>query len=49
MDMLIDAMREASLTEKSELQSKGKNGFNYAMDNLSKKNNLNQLVKAVLE
>lgn len=49
IDMLIDAMREASLTKKSELELKGKNGFNFAMKNLSKKNNLKQLVKAILE
>ena len=47
--MLIDAMREASLTKKSELELKGKNGFNFAMKNLSKRNNLKQLVKAILE
>ena len=49
IDMLIDAMREASLTKKSELELKGENGFNFAMKNLSKKNNLKQLVKAILE
>ena len=49
IDMLIDAMREASLTEKSELELKGKNGFNFAMEKLSKKDNLNKLVKAILE
>jgi glycosyltransferase involved in cell wall biosynthesis len=49
IDMLIDAMREASLTKKSELELKGKNGFNFAMKNLSKRNNLKQLVKAILE
>lgn len=49
IDMLIDAMREASLTKKSELELKGENGFNFAMKNLSKRNNLNQLVKAILE
>ena len=49
IDMLIDAMREASLTKKSELELKGENGFNFAMENLSKKNNLKQLVKAILE
>ena len=42
-------MREASLAKKSELELKGENGFNFAMKNLSKKNNLNQLVKAILE
>lgn len=49
IDMLIDVMREASSAKKSELESKGKNGFNFAMKNLSKKNNLKQLVKAILE
>ena len=49
IDMLIDAMREAFLTKKSELELKGENGFNFAIKNLSKKNNLKQLVKAILE
>ena len=49
IDMLIDAMREASLTKKLELELKGENGFNFAMKNLSKRNNLKQLVKAILE
>ena len=48
-EMLINVMREAYLTEKSELELKGENGFNFAMENLSKKNNLNRLVKAILE
>ena len=47
LDMLIDAMREASLTKKSELELKGENGFNFAMKNLSKKNNLKQLVNFI--
>ena len=47
-DMLMDAMREAYLTEKSELELKGKNGFNFAMENLSKKNNLNQIIDIIL-
>ena len=49
IDIMTDAMREASLTKKSELELKGANGFNFAMKNLSKKNNLKQLVKAILE
>lgn len=49
MDLLVDAMKEAFFTKKSELELKGENGFNFAMKNLSKKNNLNQLVKAILE
>ena len=47
IDMLIVAMREASLTKKSELELKGENGFNFAMKNLSKKNNLKQLIKSL--
>lgn len=49
IDMLIDAMRESSSTKKSELELKGENGFNFAMKNLSKKNNLKQLVNAIVE
>ena len=48
-EMLINVMREAYSTKKSELELKGENGFNFAMKNLSKKNNLNQLVKAILD
>ena len=47
--MLTILMREAYSTEKSELELKGENGFAFAMENLSKKNNLKQLVKAILE
>ena len=47
IDMLIDAMREASITEKSELELKGLNGFDFAMENLSKKNNLSKIVKVL--
>jgi len=49
IDMLVNIMREASLSEKSELELKGENGFNFAMEKLSKKNNLKQLVKVILE
>jgi glycosyltransferase involved in cell wall biosynthesis len=49
INTLIDAMREAFLTKKSELELKGENGYNFAIKNLSKKNNLKQLVKAILE
>lgn len=44
IDMLIDTMRDAYLTDKSELELKGQDGFNFAIKNLSKKNNLKQLV-----
>jgi len=49
IDMLRDTMRVASLTKKSELELKGQNGFHFAMKNLSKKSNLMQLVKAIVE
>ena len=48
LDMLINVMTEASLTKKSELELKGKNGYKYAMENLSRKNNLNLLVNVIL-
>ena len=49
IDMFVDVMREASLNKKSELELKGENGFKYAMDNLSRKNNLKKIVKTILE
>ena len=47
--MLVDTMRKAFFTKKSELDSKGLNGFKYALNNLSKKNNLKELVKTILK
>ena len=41
-------MREASLTKKSELELKGENGFNFAMENLSKRNNLKQITDIII-
>ena len=49
IDMLANTMRVAYLSEKSELELKGENGFNFALERLSKKNNLKQLVKVILE
>ena len=46
--MLIDVMREASLSKKSELELKGENGFKYAMENLSRKT-FKKIVKTILE
>jgi glycosyltransferase involved in cell wall biosynthesis len=43
IDMMIDVMVEASLTDKSKLEIKGENGFKYAMKNLSRKNNLKSI------
>jgi glycosyltransferase involved in cell wall biosynthesis len=47
--VLTKAMKVAFLEEKKELNLKGENGFKYAMNHLSKKNNLQQIVKAILE
>ena len=49
IEMLVDTMRKAFFTKKSELDSKGLNGFKYALNNLSKKNNLKELVKTILK
>ena len=49
IDILANIMREAYLSEKSELEEKGKNGFNFAMEKLSKNNNLRQLVNYILQ
>ena len=47
-DMMIDTLKQVYLTNRSVLELKGENGFNFALKNLSKKNNLKQLVKTVL-
>ena len=41
------AKLEEELNKKSELELKGENGFKYAMENLSRKNNLKQLVNVI--
>jgi glycosyltransferase involved in cell wall biosynthesis len=46
--VLTKAMKVASLVEKKELNLKGENGFKYAMNHLSKKNNLQQIVNVIL-
>ena len=43
INMMIDVMVEASLTDKTKLKIKGENGFKYAMKNLSRKNNLKSI------
>lgn len=48
-EMMIETMRKAFHTKKSELELKGDNGYNFAIKNLSKQNNLKQLVKAILK
>ena len=46
-DMLIKGMKVAYATESSELILSGLNGFKYAMENLSKKNNLKRIVSLI--
>jgi glycosyltransferase involved in cell wall biosynthesis len=48
-DLLTKAMEVASLVEKKELNLKGESGFKYAMNHLSKKNNLQQIVNVILD
>ena len=47
--VLAKTMKVASLLSRKELNIKGENGFKYAMENLSKNNNLQQVVNAILE
>ena len=47
--MLTKTMRDAYSTEKKELNLKGENGFKYAMNHLSKKNNLQQIINVILD
>lgn len=49
INMLTKAMKKAYSLKKNELNLKGENGFNYAMNHLSKNNNLKQIVNAILE
>ena len=48
-DKLADVMRVVFLSKRSELELKGQNGFNFAIKNLSKQNNLKKLVNVILE
>ena len=47
--VLAKTMKVASLLSRKELNIKGENGFKYAMENLSKNNNLQQVVNVILE
>ena len=47
--VLAKTMKVASLLSRKELNIKGENGFKYAMENLSKNNNLQQVVNSILE
>lgn len=49
IDLLMDLMREVFLSTKSELELRGQNGYNFAMKNFSKRNNLKLLVKTISE
>lgn len=46
-DELINAMKVAAQWSKQILEEKGKNGFNYAMANFSKKQNLPKIVSVI--
>jgi glycosyltransferase involved in cell wall biosynthesis len=49
IDLLANAMIDASKTPKSDLQMYGTNGFRFAMENYSKKINLKKLVNIINE
>lgn len=44
---LVDAMKEMALWNRSLLDEKGKNGFNYAIENFSKGRNLKKIVRII--
>lgn len=46
-DNLIRIMRSAACLSRSELQQKGKNGFEYALEHFSKPNNLGKLIQII--
>ena len=46
VDMLVFLMKKVSLIEKTELNKIGHSGFKFAMNNFSRKNNLNKLCQA---
>lgn len=48
IEALVLKMKEISIISKTKLIKKGKNGFDYALMNLSKKNNLSKLTKQIL-
>lgn len=48
-ELLTKAMKTAAAMPESKLQRIGGNGFNYAMKNFSKKNNLQKLVRIIIE
>jgi glycosyltransferase involved in cell wall biosynthesis len=49
VESLTTKINEISKISNTELCKKGKNGFEYALKNFSKNNNLKQLVKTILE
>jgi hypothetical protein len=44
----MEAMQQLSKWDKGKLLQNGENGFNYAMEHLSKKINLNKVVQVIL-
>lgn len=47
IDMLAKLMKQASLTEETKLNQIGESGYQYALNNFSRKNNLKKLSKAI--
>ena len=48
-EKLIEAMQQLSKWDKGKLLQNGENGFNYAMEHLSKKINLNKVVQVIMD
>ena len=46
-DLLVKAMKEITSWDKKELSEKGLNGFNYAMGNFSRENNLKKIIEII--
>ena len=46
-DILVEAMKDISSWDKYKLYKKGLNGFNYALENFSRKNNLKKIIEII--
>ena len=46
-DLLAKAMKDISSWDKKEINEKGLNGFNYAIENFSRENNLKRLIEII--
>lgn len=49
MGQLVEKMKQVLTLSEEELQEKGKNGFEYAMENFSKKKNLDLLTRLIIQ